>query len=257
MEFQKRLYELRRRAGLSQEGLAELLGVTRQAVQKWEAGTSRPDLDNLAALARYFGVTIDELVTGRATEPPQSQPIVVNHYHRGLSYTYRSRRTLFGLPLVHIRLGSGRGPGVARGIFAVGNVAVGVVALGGISLGGISLGGLSFGLLALGGLAVGGVALGGGAVGLLAFGGAAVGLLAVGGSAVGSYAVGGSAAGSRVAIGAAASAPLAIGSQSATGALTFGPGADPEAVAAAIRQSMAGAPGWLSDLMTWFGTRIL
>src|SRR5699024_6037464 len=54
MEFQQRLYDLRKKAGLSQEGLADLLGVTRQAVQKWEAGASRPDMDNLAALARYF-----------------------------------------------------------------------------------------------------------------------------------------------------------------------------------------------------------
>lgn len=65
MEFQNRLYELRKKAGLSQEGLADLLGVTRQAVQKWEAGSSRPDMDNLAALARYFNVTLDYLVTGR------------------------------------------------------------------------------------------------------------------------------------------------------------------------------------------------
>ena len=68
MEFQQRLYDLRKKAGLSQEGLADLLGVTRQAVQKWEAGTSRPDMDNLAALARYFNVTLDYLVTGE--EPP-------------------------------------------------------------------------------------------------------------------------------------------------------------------------------------------
>ena len=69
MAFQNRLYELRKKAGLSQEGLADLLGVTRQAVQKWEAGSSRPDMDNLAALARYFNVTLDYLVTGREPEP--------------------------------------------------------------------------------------------------------------------------------------------------------------------------------------------
>ena len=51
MDFRERLFELRRQAGLSQEELANLLGLTRQAVQKWEAGTSRPDMDNLTALA--------------------------------------------------------------------------------------------------------------------------------------------------------------------------------------------------------------
>ena len=40
MEFQQRLYELRKKTGLSQEGLAELLGVSRQAGQKWETGGS-------------------------------------------------------------------------------------------------------------------------------------------------------------------------------------------------------------------------
>ena len=59
MDFQQRLYEMRKQSSLSQEGLASLLGVTRQAVQKWESGSSRPDMDNLAALARYFNVSLD------------------------------------------------------------------------------------------------------------------------------------------------------------------------------------------------------
>ena len=41
-----------------------MVEVTRQAVQKWEAGTSRPDMENLAALARYFNVTLDWRITG-------------------------------------------------------------------------------------------------------------------------------------------------------------------------------------------------
>ena len=52
-----------------------------------------------------------------------------------------------------------------------------------------------------------------------------------------------------IAIGGSASAPLAIGSQAASGALTFGPGADPAAVTAAIRQAAAAAPVWLQDLL--------
>ena len=59
MTFQERLYSLRRGKGLSQEELAHIVGVSRQAVQKWEAGTSRPDLDNLTALARCFDVSLD------------------------------------------------------------------------------------------------------------------------------------------------------------------------------------------------------
>ena len=224
MEFQNRLYELRKKAGLSQEGLADLLGGEAEAVQKWEAGASRPDMDNLAALARYFNVTLDYLVTGREPEPyAQEVPTtIINHnYYPRWHYEYKSQRTLFGLPLVHVRLGD-RGFGVAKGIFAVGNVAVGLFALGGISLGLFSLGGVSLGLLlALGGMSVGGIAIGACAVGLAALGGGAIGLLSVGGGSFGAYAVGGGAVGTQIAIGGSASAPLAIGSQAASGALVF------------------------------------
>ena len=115
MDFQQRLYEMRKQSSLSQEGLASLLGVTRQAVQKWESGSSRPDMDNLAALARYFNVSLDYLVTGqeRTAPPPAATTIIHNHYSRW-HYEYKSSRTLFGLPLIHIRLGE-RGLCTARG----------------------------------------------------------------------------------------------------------------------------------------------
>ncbi len=58
------IYNLRRKQGLSQEQLAEKLGVSRQSVSKWEGGQSTPDLDKLIALADCFGVTLDELVRG-------------------------------------------------------------------------------------------------------------------------------------------------------------------------------------------------
>jgi transcriptional regulator with XRE-family HTH domain len=53
---------LRREAALSQEQLAERLGVSRQAVTRWETGLGTPDLDNLVALADLFGVTVDSLL---------------------------------------------------------------------------------------------------------------------------------------------------------------------------------------------------
>lgn len=60
----QRLAALRREHGFTQEQLAEKLGVSRQAVSKWERTESSPDTDNLIALARLYGVTLDELVYG-------------------------------------------------------------------------------------------------------------------------------------------------------------------------------------------------
>ena len=151
MDFRDRLFDLRRQAGLSQEELANLLGLTRQAVQKWEAGTSRPDMDNLVALANYFHVSLDYLVTGRENpgtlSSPESGPanpsqpvttVIHHHYHDTWHYEYKSQCTLFGLPLVHINIG--RRNHWARGIIAIGNISTGFVALGGIAAGLFSLG---------------------------------------------------------------------------------------------------------------------
>ena len=205
-------------------------------------------MDNLAALARYFNVTLDYLVTGEEPPAPAAQTTIVNNYYQRWRYEYKSQRTLFGLPLVHIRFGD-RGTGLARGVLAIGNYAVGIFTIGGFSFGLVSIGGLSFGLLfALGGWGMGCIAIGGLAIGLLAFGGAAVGLFAMGGGAFGVYAAGGAALASEIAVGGSAHAPLAIG-RIAEGALAFGPGADPAQVAEAIRQTASGAPRFLQNLL--------
>lgn len=62
IETAKRLYEYRKASGMSQEQVAEHLGVSRQAVSKWECAESSPDTDNLIALAMLYGVTVDELL---------------------------------------------------------------------------------------------------------------------------------------------------------------------------------------------------
>ena len=56
------LRSLRRRRGENQEQVAEAVGITRQALSKWESGASLPDLPNCAALADYYGVTVDDLL---------------------------------------------------------------------------------------------------------------------------------------------------------------------------------------------------
>ena len=72
MEFRERLYQLRKGRGISQEELAHTVGVSRQAVQKWEAGAATPDLNNLSALADYFAVSLDYLVRGNRARKARS-----------------------------------------------------------------------------------------------------------------------------------------------------------------------------------------
>ena len=62
VEIAQRLAEMRRAKGYSQEELAEKLGLSRQAVSKWERAESSPDTGNIIALAKLYGVTIDELL---------------------------------------------------------------------------------------------------------------------------------------------------------------------------------------------------
>lgn len=57
-----RLVALRKERGFSQEELADRLGISRQAVSKWEQALSSPDLDNLVRLAQLYGLPLDELV---------------------------------------------------------------------------------------------------------------------------------------------------------------------------------------------------
>lgn len=70
-----RLTDLRKRNGLSQEALAEKMGVSRQAVSKWERGESTPDTDTLIELSRLYSVSLDSLVGNKeeATEQKEQQ----------------------------------------------------------------------------------------------------------------------------------------------------------------------------------------
>ncbi len=75
VETANRLYELRKKHNLSQEELAERLGVSRQAVSKWERSEASPDTDNLIALAKIYGLSLDELIYGEkaeASEQPET-----------------------------------------------------------------------------------------------------------------------------------------------------------------------------------------
>ena len=64
MEFHEKLQTLRKKKGITQEELAEALYVSRTAISKWESGRGYPNIDSLKAIARFFSVTIDELLSG-------------------------------------------------------------------------------------------------------------------------------------------------------------------------------------------------
>ena len=63
MKLNDKIYYLRKRAGMSQEDLASAVGVSRQAVSKWETGESSPDINKLLALSKTFEVTTDWLLS--------------------------------------------------------------------------------------------------------------------------------------------------------------------------------------------------
>lgn len=77
--FGERIAEKRKSKGYTQEQLAEMMGVTAQAVSKWENDLSCPDVMTLPTLAQKLGCTVDELLTGRDSAP---QPTVVPAEHR-------------------------------------------------------------------------------------------------------------------------------------------------------------------------------
>ena len=68
MRFADKLTRLRKTKGLSQEDLADSLGVSRQAVSRWEQGSTFPDLPNLRKIVKVFGVSADYLIRDDCTE---------------------------------------------------------------------------------------------------------------------------------------------------------------------------------------------
>lgn len=100
----KNLSILRRNMGLSQEKAAEAAGVTRQALAKWEAGETTPDIIHCDALAELYGVSLDDLLhfahkPGSLPPPPRGKHVfgVVQMGDRGQLVIPKRARDLFGL----------------------------------------------------------------------------------------------------------------------------------------------------------------
>lgn len=92
IQMANRLVALRKAAGLSQDAVAEKIGVSRQAVSKWERAEAAPDTDNLIALANLYNISVDELLNNTNTsnegKPKAESTIDIN------------------LPFIKVRLGN-------------------------------------------------------------------------------------------------------------------------------------------------------
>lgn len=229
----EKIMRLRQAHRLSQETFGEKLGVSRQAVSKWETGQSTPDIDKIILMSELFEVTTDYLLKGGEAAPQTNPPrpaetveapadsstdreesdavssalqLFVEKWRRiSQRIEYKSKRTVGGLPLLHIKAGH------AKGVFAVGLRATGICSVGLLSVGVVSIGVLSLGLLSIGSLALGGLSIGAIGAGILAIAGVAFGIFTIGGIAVGVYALGGCAIASKIAVGGYAHGLVAVG----------------------------------------------
>ena len=75
MNLADRIQQLRKRKGISQEELADRIGVSRQAVSKWESGQTSPDLEKIVLLSDYFEVSTDYLLKGASSETASSAQV--------------------------------------------------------------------------------------------------------------------------------------------------------------------------------------
>ncbi|MBZ2062101.1 helix-turn-helix transcriptional regulator [Streptococcus sanguinis] len=98
MNLSDRIQYLRKARGISQEGLADQLGVSRQAVSKWESEQSMPDLDKIISMSDYFAVTTDYLLKG-------IEPVVQKEEEQSIKHRRIASNICYQLSLGFIGLG--------------------------------------------------------------------------------------------------------------------------------------------------------
>ena len=260
MRFEEKLQKLRKEKGLSQEALAEMLDVSRQAISKWEGGFSYPEMEKLIALTEIFGVTLDSLVKDGTLEDDRGNVAHAPFWTtRGSFFEYKSERKMFGLPLVHINIGWGAKK--AKGVLAIGNIATGILSIGLLSKGILAIGLLSLGVIGIGALSIALLlSIGSIAIGTFAIGALAIGVFALGALAIGMFTTGALSLGTHIAIGYNAHGHIAIGRivsgvrefvDTSPGNLNLSAISGSE-VREAIYEEFPGMWRWITNLMTSF-----
>ena len=98
MNLSDRIQYLRKARGISQEGLADQIGVSRQAVSKWESEQSMPDLDKIISMSDYFEVTTDYLLKG-------IEPVVQKEEEQSIKHRRIASNICYQLSLGFVGLG--------------------------------------------------------------------------------------------------------------------------------------------------------
>ena len=235
MTLGEKLAQARKENNITQEQLADKLGVSRQSISKWESDIAYPETDKLIRMSELFNCSLDYLLKENITEKEETETANTQgttvesqcfSISRFFNYEYKSKKTLGGIPLVHINIGRGK---TAKGIVAIGFKSVGVISIGLLSIGLLSFGLLALGFFGLGMLGIGFFGFGtfalgflsGGAIsiGIISFGAISVGVMSCGAISIGQFAVGALAKGHYFAFGDNATAMVALGATKADGTL--------------------------------------
>lgn len=238
MTLGEKLAKGRKEKNITQEQLADYLGVSRQSISKWESDIAYPETDKLVRISELFDCSLDYLLKENITEKEDNIEkrniqetdatsfVFSRSYTFNFNYEYKSKITFYGVPLVHINIGKGR---TAKGIVAIGFRSFGFISIGLLSIGILSFGLLALGFLGLGVLGVGVLGFGalafgflsGGAIsiGVVSFGAISIGVMSCGAISIGQFAVGALAKGHYFAFGDNATAMVALGATKADGVL--------------------------------------
>ena len=216
MTLGDKLSKLRKQNNYTQEQLADILGVSRQAISKWESDASYPETEKLIQLSDMYHCSLDYLLRDEMESDDRNQSERSINLEKHFYYEKTSEKKIKGIPLWHVNIGPGR---TAKGIIAVGLRAKGVVSLGIVSVGILSIGVASIGVLSFGVATVGIIAAGSIAAGVLAMGAICVGIITLGAISIGAFSGGAMAIGNYVAVGDYARGAIAIGKTEAYGSI--------------------------------------
>ena len=225
MTLGEKIAKQRKELNYTQEQLADILGVSRQSISKWESDIAYPETDKLIKMGKLFECSMDYLLNEDIAEKQGIEPKEIETFWDKFKKQFHERKSekmIFGMPLYHIGKNAHGFFAVglkARGVFSVGLMSRGIVSLGMLSLGVISIGLLSLGLISAGVFSAGLLAVGSIALGLFAAGAISVGLISFGALSIGCFSTGALAVGKYAAVGDHAHAMIAIGESVAEGSV--------------------------------------